>query len=104
MGMFDIHVIYEDGTETDVTVGQRDMAAWEQAGYGSSVAGPDEKPVLFFRFLAYTALKRLRQLPPSPVQGVTISFDGWSNMVDEAMPDEEEEAAGPTTPDQPQAD
>ena len=101
--MFDLHVKYEDGTEVTVTAGQREMAAWELAGYGNSVEARDQRPILFFRFLAFAALRRLRQLPEHPVKGVTYSFDGWSDLVEEAMPadDEDDETADPTTPDQP---
>lgn len=103
--MFDIDVRYEDGTEVTVTAGQREMAAWEAAGYGNSVEAKDQRPILFFRFLAYAALKRLRRLPEHPTKGVTYSFDGWSDLVEEAIPDgDDEDEADPTTQGQPSAD
>lgn len=97
--MFDLHVTYDDGTEVEVTAGQREMAAWEMAGHGSSGVAADEKPVLFFRFVAWAALKRLGQLPENKVKGAAIPFDAWSQLVDEVWPtDDEEQEADPTTP------
>lgn len=102
--MFDLTVKYEDGTEVTVAAGQREMAAWEMAGHGSSVDATDTKPVAFSRFLAYTALRRTRQLPENSVKGTTMPFDVWSDRVDEVLvPDEEEAEADPTTASPPPA-
>jgi hypothetical protein len=100
-----LHVIYEDGTEVDVNAGQREMAAWEMAGHGSSVDGAADKPMAFFRYLAWAALKRLGQLPENKVKGAAMPYDVWSQLVDEVWPDDEDEASadlGPTTPEGPQ--
>lgn len=100
--MFDLHVLYDDGTEADVTAGQREMAAWELAGHGSSVEAAETKPMAFFRFLAYQALRRLGRLPENKVKGAAMPFEVWSDLVDEVLPPDDESDVDPTTPDQPQ--
>lgn len=100
---FELTVLYEDGTEATALAGQREMAAWEREKFGcSSAVAVEEKPILFFRYLAYAALKRTRQLPDSPVKGAGLSFDGWSDLVEEVEPVEDDEAPDPTPEDQPQ--
>jgi hypothetical protein len=107
--VFDLTVKYQDGTEIEVRATQREMVAWEMAGYGSSQDAAATKPMAFFWFLAYAALKRLRQLPPNKVKGTVMPFDIWADTVEEIIPpdlDEDgnviEEAADPTAPDQQQ--
>lgn len=100
--MFDLLVKYEDGTEATVSVGQREMAAWELAGHGSSVTVLDTAPMAFFRFAAYKALRRLGQLPENKIKGAVMPFEAWDDLVEEVHEPDEEIEAVPTTPDQPQ--
>lgn len=100
---FELTVQYEDGEEITVFAGQREMAAWEREKFGcSSMVAVGEKPILFFRYLAYAVLKRTRQLPESPVRGTSLSFDGWSDLVEDVEPVEDDETPDPTQQDQPQ--
>lgn len=104
-----LHVHYDDGTEVEVDVGQREMAAWEMAGHGSSIDAGENKPMAFFRFLAYHGLRRAGRLPGNKVKGAAMPFEVWSAQVDQVMPENDDEPAepaevGPTTPDQPQED
>ena len=56
---FDLDVTYDDGRTDRVTAGQREFAAWEREDFGcGSTTALVEKPALFIRFLAWSALTR----------------------------------------------
>lgn len=93
--MFELVVTYDNGDTETVAAGQREMAAYEMAGHGSSVTAPDERPMLFFRVLAFYALKRGKRLPAGAGK-----YELWTELVDEVMPTDEKPTADPTTPDQ----
>jgi hypothetical protein len=94
---FEVTVRYDDGTEEKVTAGQRDCAAWEAEPFGcSSVGAMDQKPMMFLRYLAWSALRRSRPgVPP---------YAKWQAGVDEVEPPDDDEQGvtpDPTNPDQP---
>ena len=93
-----LEVLYDDGEVVTVEAGQREMAAYEMAGYGSSGTATDDKPMLFFRVLAFEALRRTGQLRTG-----TGKFELWNKTVDEVMPPEEVTGSGadPTQEGQP---
>ena len=97
--LVDLEVTHEDGRTEKVTAGQREMAAWEREPFGCATTQAGKtSPVLFYRYLAYAALKRQRSL--EVVNGRPPSFDVWSEDVDEVQPLSDETEADPTTPDQ----
>jgi hypothetical protein len=87
----DLTVTYEDGTTTEVQAGQREMAEFEQQPFGcASTDAMDVKPMLFVRFIAWSALRR---------RGERRSFSVWSDTVDDVEPgDDMEVAPDPTDP------
>lgn len=89
-------VTAEDGTTTTVTAGQREMAAWEMEHFGCSSAKAGEtSPVLFFRYLAYAALKRRKEIRAS----FAVWSEGIESVMPEEIPDEQPEDARPAEPD-----
>lgn len=101
---FKLTVQYDDGTSADVVAGQRECAEWERQPFGCATLDAAEKtPVLFVRYLAFAALKRLRQLPPN-ADGRAPTWDQWDAVVDaveDAGDDDGDESAGPTKPGRP---
>jgi len=96
MGMFNIQVVYDDGTEIETNPGQREIAAWEMEPFGCGMeAALKDKQVSFFRYVAWAWLKRTK--------GEQRTFHGWSARVDEIR-DTPGEPADPTSPDQPPGD
>lgn len=99
MALIDVEVTYEDGRIESVGAGQREMAAWEREPFGcATTKAKDERPILFFRYLAYAALKRQHRL--EVLNGRPPSFDVWSETVDEVEPAGGETEVDPTTPAQ----
>ena len=102
-GHTDLLVVYEDGTEVKVTAQQRDLSRWEREPFGcGSVAARERSPVLFFRYLAWSALWRTRGLPRTD-DGRTLTWEQWDETVDYVEPinppeqdEEEEDELGPT--------
>jgi hypothetical protein len=101
---FELVVRYDDGTDAEVVAGQRECAAWERAPFGcSTMAAMDKAPVLFVRYLAFAALKRLRRLPPND-DNRQPTFDQWDATVSDVEDvGADDDDADPTTPDLPQA-
>jgi hypothetical protein len=103
---FELTVHYDDGATVDVKAGQRECAAWEREPFGcATMQAVDRTPVLFVRYLAFAALKRLRQLPPN-ADGRAPTFEQWDAGVDDvedagADDEDDDDEAGPTTPDRP---
>jgi hypothetical protein len=100
---FSLRVIPDVGEPVEVIAGQREIAAWEREPFGCALTLVEGKaPVLFFRYLAYAALKRTgRLLTPGTA---TPSFDAWSADIDEVEDVEgEAEPVDPTTPGRPLA-
>jgi hypothetical protein len=88
-------VNYLDGTTTDVTTTQADVAAWEMwtVKRGLRASAPDrtvmqDMPVTFLRFVAWSALHR-------PGTGPRPDFDLWADQVAEVAV-EDAEPADPT--------
>lgn len=68
-----------------VRAGQREMAAWEREPFGcSSTQAADRSAVLFFRYLAWRALWRTRQLPK--VEGKSLTWEAWDAIVESVDP------------------
>lgn len=71
----DLTVTYDDGTTVAVHPGQREMAEWETQPFGcSSLDAFNLKPVSYFRFIAWAALKRS--------DGLKTPYPKWSEGVD----------------------
>ena len=100
----DLTVTPDAGDPIRVTAGQREMAAWEREPFGcSSIEAGERSPLLFFRYIAYAALRRQRRL--EVVNGRSPTFEAWDAQIDMVVPaddgDEDAEAEpGPTQPDQ----
>jgi len=75
---FVLDVEYDDGTQTQVVAGQREMADWEGQPFGCpSTSAMDRSPMAFLRFLAWSVLRR---------QGERRSYTVWSDNVVEVLP------------------
>jgi len=97
-----LEVQYDDGRTEEVTAGQREMAAWEREPFGCGTLVASEKsPVLFFRYLAYAALRRQRKL--QVINGMPPSFDVWAADVESVEPVSDDEP-DPTNQDQSKTD
>jgi len=86
---FTLDVEYDDGTQTQVVAGQREMADWEGQPFGCATTDAMAlKPMAFLRFLAWSVLRR---------QGERRSYSVWSDNVVSVFPvddgDDESEAA-----------
>lgn len=85
---FDMVVDYDDGTTQDVRADQRDCVAWEMREKTGTSRAMDEKPMIFFRFITWHAMKR---------QGLTeLGRDAWEAIVISADAKEEPKPADPT--------
>lgn len=75
MAVMQVKVRYDDGTEVEASIGQRDVARWEAQPFGGQKA-IDEKPVTFARYVSWSALQRSRQARDLP-------WPRWDEIVDE---------------------
>ncbi len=92
---FPVHVVMDDGTEHDVVIEQRDIAAWEREPFGCSFRhATDKAEVNFYRYVAWHALRRTGEIDKRT---------GWSSFDDicKEVVDKEvaPEIADPTEPD-----
>lgn len=99
MGKVVLAVTYDDGTVQEIPYGQREMAEWEAQPFGcSALDAPNVKPVTYFRFLAWSALRRAQEIKP-------VTFEKWAAGVDEVRAlGEPEDRPDPTSPGQPAGD
>jgi hypothetical protein len=82
----------------DVSVGQREMAKWEQQPFGCSAgAAMDLKPFSFLRWVAWERMRTTRQLPRNS-RDKSLTFAEWDELVDEVIDNEADEPADPTPP------
>lgn len=74
---FDLTVEYEDGSTEQVRADQRDCVAYELKQRIGTNRALDEQPVVFMRWIAWHALKRLGKtdLTREQFEKVTVSVD-----------------------------
>jgi len=92
---FPVHVAMDDGTEHDVVIEQRDIAAWEREPFGCSFSLVMQKSeVNFYRYAAWHALRRIGEIDKRT--GWASFDDACKEVVDRVEPIE---IADPTEPD-----
>lgn len=96
LGKLPTIVRYEDGEEVSVTIGQRELAAFEAQPF----ARPGAR-FLQLRYAAWDALRRAGRLPRGR-KGEPVAFDAWDELVDEVFDAEEEGEPDPTQPSAPE--
>lgn len=100
----ELHVEYVDGATEDISVGQREMAAFEQKFHISAAAATQQMVATFFRYCAYDNLRRQKKLPLDPI-GRPMNWEFWDEHTEEVVPsDTEEDEPDPTPEGQPVTD
>lgn len=105
---FKLRIESDDQEPIEIYAGQREMASWEREPFGcSSLEAAEVRPMVFFRYLAYSALKRTWQLKKIEVRGElrTPTFDEWGETVDtvDVADEKKDEPDDPSKTDQPPA-